>query len=220
VALALLAAAGIPVAAPSANLFSRPSPTRAGHVLEDLDGRIDMVLDGGPTQVGVESTVLDLSAEVPQVLRPGAVTIDMLRPLLPDVRLRADFPAEGPQRSPGLLARHYSPRAPLTLYEGTPERALDRIRQDAAAAEAAGRRVGLLLPDDDVVSAAHAGRPALGSAADATAMAARLYAALRELDSLGVDEILARLPPATGGLSQAIADRLRRAAAGRIVRCQ
>lgn len=202
VAHALLTAAGIPVAAPSANLFSRPSPTRAAHVLEDLDGRIDMVLDGGPTQVGVESTVLDLTGAAPVVLRPGAVTLEMLRPLLPDVRLRDRAVTEGPQRSPGLLTKHYSPRAPLTLYEGPLNRVVDRVRADAAAAEAAGRRVGVLVPDDD-----------------AAVMAARLYAALREFDAAGVDEIFARLPPTRDGLSDAVADRLRRAAAGRIVRC-
>lgn len=202
VALAVLAAAGIPVAAPSANLFSRPSPTRASHVLEDLDGRIDMVLDGGPTLVGVESTVLDLSGGTPRVLRPGAVTVDMLRALLPDVRIGGGAPVDGPQRSPGLLAKHYSPRAPLTLYEGSEAAVLDRIGRDVAAAQAAGRRVGLLAPDDD---------PA--------AMAARLYAALRDFDADGVDEIFARLPAASDGMSQAIADRLRRAAAGRIVHC-
>jgi L-threonylcarbamoyladenylate synthase len=202
VAQALLAAAGIPVAAPSANLFSRPSPTRAAHVLEDLDGRIDMVLDGGPTQVGVESTVLDLSGAVPVVLRPGAVTLDMLRPLLPDVRLRDAAATAGPQRSPGLLSKHYSPRAPLTLYEGPSEEVLQRIRLDVQSAEAAGRRVGLLMPDDD-----------------AAVTAARLYATLRALDASGVDEIFARLPATRDGLAEAVADRLRRAAAGRIVRC-
>jgi len=202
VAHALLAAAGIPIAAPSANLFSRPSPTQARHVLEDLDGRIDMVIDGGATQVGVESTVLDLSGDVPEVLRPGAVTIDMLRSLVPNVRLRGATQAAGAQRSPGLLSRHYSPRAPLTLYEGPAASVLDRIRKDIEAAEASGRRVGLLLPDDD-----------------AAVMAARLYAALREFDADGVDEIFARLPQATDGLSEAIADRLRRAAAGRVVSC-
>ena len=202
VAHALLVAAGIPVAAPSANLFSRPSPTQAAHVLEDLDGRIDIVLDGGPTPVGVESTVLDLSGEVPQVLRPGAVTLDMLRTLLPDVRAREAAPVDGPQRSPGLLTKHYSPRARLTLYEGPALAVVARIRQDAAAAEAAGRRVGLLEPDGD-----------------AEVTAARLYAALRAFDADGVDEIYARLPPATGGLALAIADRLRRAAAGRVVWC-
>lgn len=202
VAQALLAAAGIPVAAPSANLFSRPSPTHARHVLEDLDGRIDMLIDGGPTQVGVESTVLNLSGGVPEVLRPGAVTLEMLRHLLPDVRQRVAAQAAGPQRSPGLLTRHYSPRAPLTLYEGPAERVRARMRTDAEAARAAGRRVGLLLHDDDTAL-----------------MAAGLYATLREFDAAGVDEIFASLPPATGGLSDAIVDRLRRAAAGRVVSC-
>jgi L-threonylcarbamoyladenylate synthase len=118
------------------------------------------------------------------------------------VRLRVAAAAGGPQRSPGLLTRHYSPRAPLTLYEGPVERVIDRIRTDVEAAEAAGRRVGLLVPDDD-----------------AAVTAARLYAALRAFDAEGVDEIFARLPQTTDGLSQAIADRLRRAAAGRVVSC-
>ncbi len=152
VAQALLQAAAMPVAAPSANLFSRPSPTRAAHVLEDLDGRIDLVLDGGPTQVGVESTVLDLTGDVPTVLRPGAVTLEMLRTVLPAVRMRGrDSRDAGPQRSPGLLTRHYSPRAPLTLYEGPSGPALERLAHDAREARAAGRRVGVLVADDDAL---------------------------------------------------------------------
>jgi L-threonylcarbamoyladenylate synthase len=220
VAQALLRAAAIPVAAPSANLFSRPSPTQAAHVLDDLDGRIDLVLDGGPTQVGVESTVLDLSGEVPTVLRPGAVTLALLRPLLPDVRMRGqDGGAQEALRSPGLLTRHYSPRAPLTLYEGPSAVVLRRIADDIRVAQAAGRRVGVLLGDDDELPAWRVVRPALGRSGDAAAIAARLYAALRELDAAGVDEILARALPELDGLGPAIGDRLRRAAAGRIVRC-
>jgi len=219
VARALLAAAGVAVAAPSANLFSRPSPTQAAHVLEDLDGRIDMVLDAGPTEVGVESTVLDLSRDVPEILRPGAVTMAMLQPLLPHVRTRRAGEGTGPQRSPGLLTKHYSPRAPLTLYEGAPARVLARLQHDVDAARAAGRRVGVLLPDDDALTSADAVRPSIGRAADAATMAARLYAALRELDAAGVDEIFARALPVADGLAQAIDDRLRRAAAGRVVQC-
>jgi len=220
VAQALLQAAAMPVAAPSANLFSRPSPTRAAHVLEDLDGRIDLVLDGGPTQVGVESTVLDLTGEVPTVLRPGAVTLEMLRTVLPAVRMRGyDSRDSGPQRSPGLLTRHYSPRAPLTLYEGPSGPALARLAHDAGEARAAGRRVGVLVADDDALPALDVLRPPLGEAGDAAAIAARLFAALRELDAAGVDEILARAHPAMEGLGDAIGDRLRRAAAGRVIRC-
>jgi L-threonylcarbamoyladenylate synthase len=218
VAQALLRAAGMPVAAPSANLFSRPSPTSAAHVLEDLAGRIDIVLDGGTTEVGVESTVLDLSGDVPTVLRPGAVTVDMLREILGPVQLRrADAVDAGPQRSPGLLSRHYSPRAPLTLFDGPRDRVLERIAREAAAAQRAGRRVGVLLPDDDPIDVPGVVRPTLGPVADLGLIAARLYAALRELDSAGVDEILARALPETGALGPAIGDRLRRAAAGRVV---
>jgi len=213
-------AAAIPVAAPSANLFSRPSPTRAAHVLEDLDGRIDLVLDGGPTWVGVESTVLDLTGEVPTVLRPGAVTLDMLRTVLPAARMRGDDSRDsGPQRSPGLLSRHYAPRAPLTLYDGPSGPALERLAHDAREARAAGRRVGVLVADDDALPALDVLRPPLGAAGDANAIAARLYAALRELDAAGVDEILARAHPVLEGLGDAIGDRLRRAAAGRVIRC-
>ena len=220
VARALLVAAAIPVAAPSANLFSRPSPTRAAHVLDDLDGRIDLVLDGGPTQVGVESTVLDLTGDVPTVLRPGAVTLDLLREVLPAVRARGHHGGDaGPQRSPGLLTRHYSPRAPLTLYEGPPGPALDRLAHDAREAATAGRRVGVLLADDDPLPGLDVIRPPLGRASDPAAIAERLYAALRELDAAGVDEILARVSPVTGGLGDAIGDRLQRAAAGRVIQC-
>jgi len=189
-------------------------------VLEDLDGRIDLVIDGGATQVGVESTVLDLSGDRPTILRPGAVTIEMLRPLLPQVRVRGGDDSEGgPLRSPGLLTRHYSPRALLTLYEGPAGAALERLAHDARLARAAGRRVGVLLADDDRLPGLDVIRPPLGAASDAAAIAARLYAALRELDAAGVDEILARALPALDGLGPAIGDRLRRAAAGRVVRC-
>lgn len=214
VALALLEEAAIPVAAPSANLFSRPSPTRARHVLEDLDGRIDLLIDGGPTTVGVESTVLDLSGVLPAILRPGAVTLDMLRPLVPGVELRS--PAGGTEAlpSPGLLERHYSPRAPLTLYEGPPAAVAARIEHDAGEARRAGHRVGVIAADEDRLPDALA----IGSERDLPAVAARLYDAIRQLDAADVDLILVRAFPADSGLGVAIHDRLRRAAAGRVIR--
>jgi L-threonylcarbamoyladenylate synthase len=228
VARELLEAAAIPIAAPSANLFSRPSPTRAEHVLHDLDGRIDMVIDGGPTEVGVESTVLDLTADVPTVLRPGAVTIEMLRELLPNVLSRADLQAGsmsgvgadlevGPTPSPGMLSKHYSPKAPLTLYEGP--RAVERLAGVVAEAIVRGQEVGVLVPREHVPRFEGMGvRVAdLGPAADVPAMASRLYAAMRDLDVAGVDAIFALGIEADGGLAAALRDRLRRAAAGRII---
>ena len=216
VARRLLAAALLPVAAPSANLFSRPSPTRPEHVLEDLSGRVDLLIDGGPTTVGVESTVLDLSTGVPTILRPGAVTPEMLREVIPTVRLRDTRDEAGePLRSPGLLARHYAPRAPLTLYEGSAARVVARIVRDAEAAAAEGRRVGILAADEDPLHGFTIVRA--GPERELDRIAATLYAALRQLDAAGVDLILARGFPALGGLGIAIQDRLRRAAAGSVV---
>jgi L-threonylcarbamoyladenylate synthase len=222
VARALLAHAGIPIAAPSANLFSRPSPTTAAHVLQDLDGRIDLVLDAGPTLVGIESTVLDLTRGTPVVLRPGAVTIEMLREILPDVETLATLSGpHGATPSPGMLERHYSPRAPLTLYQGAADGSLARLIHDATAAAAVGDTVGVLVASEDVPRLPATGTALhvveLGSLHDLAGVAARLYAGLRELDAAGVDVILARAFPADTGLGAAVQDRLRRAAAGRIV---
>jgi L-threonylcarbamoyladenylate synthase len=236
VARALLEAAAVPIAAPSANLFSRPSPTRAEHVLHDLAGRIDMVIDGGRTEVGVESTVLDLTSETPTVLRPGAITIEMLRELLPNVRDRADVKASGHETgvaaevqvgarpevrgglpAPGMFAKHYSPKAPLTLYEGP--RAVERLAGVVGEATLRGQEVGVLVPREHAERFAGFGvRVAdLGSANDPAGMASRLYEALRELDASGVDAIFALGIEEEGGLTAALRDRLRRAAAGRII---
>jgi L-threonylcarbamoyladenylate synthase len=228
VARALIEAAAVPVAAPSANLFSRPSPTQASHVIDDLDGRIDLVVDGGPTTVGVESTVLDLTGDTPTVLRPGAVTIEMLRKVVKRVRVLADADLQthsaGPSMSsPGMLEKHYSPRAAMTLYEGGTDAVLRSLAEAADAALAEGKSVGIIAADEDRASfAALESRDRLflrviGSQGAPDIVASNLYATLRELDSAGADVILVRGFP-DHGLWAAVQDRLRRAAAGRIVR--
>jgi L-threonylcarbamoyladenylate synthase len=221
-AQALLQRAGIPVAAPSANLFSRPSPTTAAHVLEDLDGRIDLIVDAGPTPVGVESTVLDLSASRPTVLRHGAVTLEELREVLPGVIVDTDVAiSSAGLPSPGLLPRHYAPQSPLTLYTGEPSRCVTRIRSDAAEGLARGEQIGILVAAGDRarLTDLEAVVSDLGADNDLQQNAARLYAALRELDRLPLDRILARDISGTDGLAPAIRDRLRRAADGRVVTC-
>jgi L-threonylcarbamoyladenylate synthase len=219
VARALIAAAGTPIAAPSANRFGHTSPTSAAHVLADLDGRIDLVLDGGPATIGVESTVLDLSGPTPTLLRPGGVSLEQLRELLGEVALGGRAAESGGQIAPGLLDRHYAPESALHLCVGTPAACRAWLRARAADQIAAGLRVGLLLPDEDAALLADldADIESLGPAGDPRAVAGRLYAALRALDARRPDLILAR-DLGEAGIARAILDRLTRAAAGRVYR--
>ena len=227
IAQALLDAAGVPVAAPSANRFSRPSPTLAAHVLEDLDGAIDLVIDGGPAAIGVESTILDLTVSPPLVRRPGGTAFDALRDVLPDVQMSAGFLDDVvAQPAPGQLIRHYAPRATLTLYRGDPERVVVRLASDARTAVASGSRVGILAPEEDLLAlaprlaaSAAAGRivtARLGSRRDTASSARDLFQSLRALDSAGVDVIYASVPE-EGAFADALVDRLTRAAEGRVV---
>ena len=219
IARALLAASRLPIAAPSANLFSRPSPTQAAHVLADLDGRIDLIIDGGATTVGVESTVVDLSTTPPAVLRPGAIDLDALRVTIPDVVMR-DIRAslEEATSSPGMLAKHYSPRAPLTLYEGRRADALAHLVRDIRDLVARGTTVAALAFTEDARELRHTGARLveLGSERDPDTVAARLYAALRDADAANPDIIVARTLTTAHPLAAAIRDRLGRAA-GRVI---
>lgn len=218
VARALIVAAGTPVAAPSANRFGHTSPTTAAHVMADLAGRIDAVVDGGPTPIGLESTVLDLTGATPTLLRPGGVSLEELRALLGAVAAGEGRPAGGGMASPGLLERHYAPRSPMVLAVGAPAAALAWLRARAAAELAAGRRVGLLVPDEDAAALADLGADCepLGPAGDPAGVARRLYGALRALDARRPDLILAR-DLGEAGIARAIGDRLRRAASGNVV---
>jgi L-threonylcarbamoyladenylate synthase len=219
VALALIAAADVPIVAPSANLFSRPSPTSAAHVLEDLRGRVDLVLDAGPTAIGIESSVLDLTVDPPALLRPGGVPIEALRELLPSLTYAPRYLSEdAASHAPGMLLKHYSPRAPLTLYAGPRDAALAHMRADAARLAGEGRVVGVMAADEDAAAfdPAAVRLVTLGPQAAPEQVAARLFAAMRELDAAGADAILARAPE-RDGLGLAIWDRLVRAAEGRVV---
>jgi len=221
VALALIRQAGIPVAAPSANTFGHISPTTAAHVLEDLDGRIDAVLDAGPTEHGVESTVLD-PCQTPMVIyRPGAVTSEQIRQVAGPVEIfrssallldaTADESPAAALPSPGVGLRHYAPRARLILIDcesGVSELA-DRIAAKLQALPL--ERVGLLLPDELSASFPAQMIFSLGRWAAPEEMARELYAGLRALDAAGSTTILCPLPP-PDGIGAAIRDRLRKAA--------
>ena len=211
VALELIRRAGVPVAAPSANRFGHVSPTTADHVLDDLDGRIDAVLDAGPTQRGVESTVLDPLADPIVIYRPGAVTAEQIGKIAGRVELfRSGEPLlERPAQalpSPGVGLRHYAPRARLVLIEA-PIGELGTRLAGAARVER-GERLGVMLPEGIMAATEIAAQIyAWGSWDAPETMARELYAGLRALDAAGCTVILCPLPPAVG-LGAAIRDRL------------
>ena len=205
IAQALLLTAGVPIAAPSANRSTYISPTTAQHVLRSLDGHIDLVLDGGPTSAGIESTVLDLTCNPPRVLRPGPISVAELSACLGAnvIGVAASTSAEGPLAAPGMMARHYAPKATLVLADGD---GLDEVRQFTEQ----GRRVGWLR-----FSGAAPGQPTELEIAvmpgNASAYAARLYAVLYEMDDAKVELIVAARVP-DGPEWTAVRDRLTRAA--------
>ncbi len=222
VALALFRVANLPVAAPSANRFARPSATAAAHVLEDLGGKVEVILDGGATTIGLESTVLDLTKPAPEVLRPGGVTLEKLREVIPNVALVSRYlqADEAGIEAPGMLLKHYSPRAELLLFTGEPEQVIPRMQAAVKEHLAAGRRVGILLPDAeaDLFKGLDVLVFSLGAVENVAQIGANLFTGLRDLDRRKADVILARAVERSG-LGVAIYDRLLRAAEGRVIAC-
>ena len=210
VALALIEKSGVPVAAPSANLFGHTSPTTAQHVWKDLAGRVNVILDAGETSIGVESTVLDLSTSPTRILRPGGITREMLESLIGPVTLIEQM--RKPERglpSPGLLERHYSPRARMVFFKN--KNAKQALLAYCLAENTAGKKVGALVVDGDVPDCQQAGAIAYALGANLDIVARRIYSGMRWLDEQGVDIIIAG-GVGESGLGLAIRDRLMRAA--------
>lgn len=217
VALALIAAAGVPVAAPSANRFGHTSPTRADHVAADLDGRIDVILDGGETAHGLESTVLEPREDGCVIYRPGVITAEQVRDVCGG-RVEYFVPEETDRRpealpSPGVGMRHYAPRARMVLVSGSGPEQVEAFRRTVLEAELAGERVGAMAPDGFEAGLEDCGAQvfAWGRWSAPEELGQRLYAAMRELDALGVTVIVCPLPEETG-VGRAICDRLRKSA--------
>jgi L-threonylcarbamoyladenylate synthase len=212
VAFELIYRAGIPVAAPSANTFGHTSPTRAAHVLEDLDGRIDAVLDGGPTEHGVESTVLDPCQNPMVIYRPGAVTAAQIQDVAGPVevfRSAGGFKKRQSMPSPGVGLRHYAPNARLVLVDAPLAQLGTQMAQ--AASRFPRERIGLMLPAEIDAPIAGAAVFAWGRLSAPVELARELYAGLRALDAQGCTVILCPLP-AADGIGAAIRDRLHKAA--------
>ncbi|MCX8153138.1 MAG: L-threonylcarbamoyladenylate synthase [Candidatus Bathyarchaeota archaeon] len=222
VALALIRASGCAIAAPSANLAGKPSPTSAKHVLADLDGRIDMVLDGGSTRIGVESTVLDLSLDPPIVLRPGGTPVEALRKVLGDVQLHPFVVAEKEvlvekARSPGMRYRHYAPNAKVILVEGQLQAVIAKIKELIGSYRREGVKVGVLATDETIANYEADVVKSLGSRFNLTAIAQNLFRLLREFDYEGVDVVIAEGVPIEG-LGLAVMNRLRKASGYNILK--
>ncbi len=223
VALALIRAAGVPVAAPSANVSGRPSPTTAAHVLDDLSGKIAVVLDGGPSGLGVESTVLDISGRYPVILRPGGTVRrdleEVLGPVEIDPAVNGDAAAGDRPRSPGMKYTHYAPRAPLILFEGHDQGMVTAgVLAEARRFAASGRKVGIFAYSETASLYDGHGYSVIvaGKRSEPGTVAALLYDSLRRFDFLKVDVVLAE--GMTGdGLGMAVMNRLRRASGGHVV---
>ena len=214
VAQAIIRAADTPLAAPSANLSGSPSPTTARHVLNDMDGKIDAVLDGGASEVGVESTVITLAEGVPRVLRPGGVTVEMLREVLGAVevddavlhQLREGAKAA----SPGMKYKHYAPRANVVLLKGSDEAYLNYVNAHAEEGVCA------LCCDEDLLSLS-VKTVSLGRRGDYLTHARHLFDCLRKIDENGTIQTVYSRLPATEGVGLAVYNRLIRAAGFEVI---
>lgn len=213
VANAIIRAAGLPLAAPSANLSGKPSPTNALHVYEDMNGRIDAIVDGGDCHFGVESTVITLAGEKPRLLRPGAVTLEMLRAVIGEVEMDSaviEPLAEGEvAASPGMKYKHYSPKAEVYVLSGSPEAFIRYINSHCDEKTAA-------LCYDEEANKINCATIPIGKEFDFSSQAHLLFNSLRRCDELGMKRVYAHIPR-RDGISLAIYNRLMRAAGFKVI---
>lgn len=213
----LIRLAGVPIAAPSANRSGKPSTTTAAHVLNDMDGRIEAILDGGACEVGVESTIVDLTGDTPRLLRPGGVSPEELKALLGE--LEVDRAVLGliandtVVRAPGMKYKHYAPSAEVVIVSGKSEAAAAYVKRRFLPTDA------VLCFSEELALFADCNPMSYGSAADVRTLSAGLFAALRELDRPEITTIYARCPEG-GGVAYAVGNRLKKAAGFRIVRAE
>ena len=220
VALELIRKSGCLIAAPSANTSGRPSPTEASHVAEDLDGKIAMIVDGGPVGSGIESTIIDLTEQVPMVLRPGYITVEMLEEVLQekvimDPGIVASDDITKP-KAPGMKYKHYAPKAEMIIVDGQQDAVVEKINELVGQAKSQGKKVAVIATEEnkdyyqsDVVLC-------IGKRADEDSIAKHLYSILRECDELSVDAIYSECLQ-TPRIGQAIMNRLLKAAGHQVI---
>ncbi|KAB3530884.1 L-threonylcarbamoyladenylate synthase [Alkaliphilus serpentinus] len=220
IAKALIEAAGVPIAAPSANISGKPSPTKASHVIDDLDGRVDVIIAGGDCSVGLESTVLDMTTDIPTILRPGGVTKEELEGVLGRVEMDPSLLTgvlDISPKSPGMKYTHYSPKAEVVVYAGEDESVVKAISNKANELMANGKEVGIICTNETQHRYKKGIIKPLGSKKDMKTIAAKLFSTLREFDETKVDIILAEALEEVE-LGQAIMNRLVKAAGYKIYR--
>ena len=219
IALSFIDAAGGYVAAPSANVSGRPSPTCAKYVVEDMQGRIEMILDGGDVEIGLESTIVDLTGEVPMLLRPGYITIEMLREVLGKVdidRTILDGDCPDKPKAPGMKYKHYAPKGELTIVAGEAKEVLCKINELATEALEHGEKVGIIGTDETISYYVGSSIKSVGARSDEVSIAKGLYRILREFDDENVTCIFSESFDA-GGMGQAIMNRLLKAAGHQVL---
>ena len=222
IAQAMIRAAGGYVAAPSANTSGRPSPTTAQHVEEDLGDAIDMIIDGGPVGIGLESTIVDFTEDVPVVLRPGYISLEMLKETLGEVRMDKGLISPDSSirpKAPGMKYRHYAPKADLAIVEGETDAVVEAVNGFAAAADERGEQVGIIAAEETVSRYPKGIVKCIGSREEEETIAHNLYEVLREFDQCQVSEIYSEAFY-TPKMGQAIMNRLLKAAGHKIISVQ
>jgi L-threonylcarbamoyladenylate synthase len=224
VPLELIKLSRCPIAAPSANLAGKPSPTTAQHVYEDLNGRIDAIIDGGATNIGVESTVVDLSVDPPMLLRPGGTPFETLKNILCDMKLHVFVEAEQELtlqeiRSPGMKHKHYAPKAKVILIEGNVPGVIAKVKELSESFKHKGQKVGILATDETQTAYKADVIKSLGSRSNLLSVAQNLFRLLREVDAENVDVIIAE-GVSSDGLGLAVMNRLRKASGYHIIKAE
>lgn len=219
VAMAFIKEAGGYIAAPSANLSGKPSPTLAKYVAQDMDGRIDMIIDGDGVEIGLESTIVDLTGEKPMILRPGYITEEMLNEVLGQVEIdQTILSADSKQRpkAPGMKYRHYAPKGELTIVEGDPDKVASYINEQTALHMAKGEKTGVIGTSDMADSYRADSVKIAGDRDDEEAIARQLYTFLREFDDENIEYMYSESFDATG-MGQAVMNRLLKAAGHKVI---
>ena len=219
IAQALIDASTGYIAAPSANTSGRPSPTQAEHVAQDLSGKIDMIIDGGPVNIWLESTIVDLTEDVPMILRPGYITLEMLREVLGEVRVDPGLIAADSERkpkAPGMKYRHYAPKADLKVVEGKTDAVVQTINRLCEELVEKKKQVGIIATEETKEHYRQRIVISIGARDDEEAIARHLYGILRQFDVLGVDAIFSE-SFAAAGMGQAIMNRLLKAAGHQVL---